>query len=64
MALLPWHPLAGVVGGWQRPGGVRGGVLPLLWWELTVRPVLLTRVTRLGEESYRKSDYTCVLGVH
>lgn len=51
LPLLPWHPLAGVVWRWQRPGGVRWRVLRLLGGELTVRPVLLTPVTRLDKES-------------
>lgn len=44
LALLPWHPLAWVVGRGQRPGGICR-ILPLLWWELTIRPILLTPVT-------------------
>lgn len=54
LTLLPWHPLAGVVRRWQRPGGVGCGVLPLLWWELTVWPVRLPPVTCLEAESYKK----------
>lgn len=47
LALLSWHPLARVIRRWQRPGGIRRGILPLLRWELAVRPVLLPHVPRL-----------------
>lgn len=49
LALLSWHPLARVVRRGQGPGGIGCWVLPLLWWELPVRPVLLTAIACLVE---------------
>lgn len=62
--LLPWHPLAGVVRRWQRPGGVWCGVLSLLWWELTIRSVLLTHVTCLDKDGEREKKRLAYVGCY
>lgn len=47
LELLPRHPLARIVGRWQRPGGVGVGVLPLLVRELAVWSILLPTIVWL-----------------
>lgn len=49
LELLTRHPLTGVVGGRQWPGGVGGRVLPLLVGELPVGSVLLPTIILLDE---------------
>lgn len=64
LALLSRHPLAGEVRRGERSGGVRCRVLPLLGWELTVRPVLLTTVTCLEERKKKSIEDECKRKAH
>lgn len=52
LELLSWHPLSGVVGGRQRPGGTGCGVLPLLAGELVVWSILLPTISWLVMTTY------------